>query len=146
MHQEKKVCRFKSVIAFSLTVTMFAIMIARFGDCAAISKSPSVLPSVMFKFAVTADSRAAGGAAMRNGVSTVVLDAIARDIASQGVDFVLFPGDMVSGETDTSTDLSSMLGTWKATMGPVYNTGIQVYVTRGDHEYNTPTNGTRNPL
>jgi len=147
MHQEKKVSRFKSGIAFSFTVTMFAIMIAGLGGCASISKSPSVLPSVTFKFAVTNDSRAAGAdAAKNNGVSMVVLDAIAKDIAAQGVDFVLFPGDMVSGETDTSTDLSSMLDTWKATMGPVYNAGIPVYVTRGNHEYNTPASGARNPL
>jgi hypothetical protein len=147
MHREKKVFRLKSAITFSFTVTMFVIMIASLVGCASISKSSSVSPSVMFKFAVTDDSRAAGGtAAKSNGVSTVVLAAIAKDIAAQGVDFILFPGDMVSGETDTSTDLSSMLNTWKATMGPVYDAGIPVYVTRGNHEYNTPTNGARNPL
>lgn len=144
---EKKVIRFRSVIALLFIVTMSAILITSLGDCASISKSPSASPSIMFKFAVTADSRAAGGAAAnRNGVSAVVLDAIAKDIVTQGVDFVLFPGDMVSGETDNSTDLSSMLDTWKATMRPVYNAGIPVYVTRGDHEDNTPTNGARNPL
>jgi Calcineurin-like phosphoesterase len=145
--RQEKISRFKSGIAFSLTATMLAMIIVSLSGCASISKSPSVLPSVMFKFAVTADSRAAGGAAARsNGVSTVVLDAIAKDIVAQGVDFVLFPGDMVSGETDNSSDLISMLDTWKATMMPVYNAGIAVYVTRGNHEYNNPTHGARNPL
>lgn len=97
-------------------------------------------------FAVTDDSRAAGGAAAKsNGVATVVLGAIARDIAAEGVDFVLFPGDMVNGETNNSTLIGSQLDTWKATMAPVYDAGIPVYTTRGNHEYSGQLNGARNP-
>ncbi len=100
-----------------------------------------------WKFAVTDDSRASGGAAAKqNGVSTVALRVIANDIAAQGVDFVLFPGDMVTGETNDTALLSSELDTWIATMAPVYEAGIPVYVTRGNHEYNTGTNGGANPL
>jgi hypothetical protein len=147
MHQEKKVSRFKSLIELSCIVAIFAIVIVSLSGCASISNAPSVSPSVTFKFAVTDDSRAAGGAAARsNGVSTVVLDAIARDITAQRVDFVLFPGDMVTGETNTPAHLNAMLDTWKATMAPVYNAGIPVYVTRGNHEYNPLADGTRNPL
>jgi hypothetical protein len=100
-----------------------------------------------WKFAVTDDSRAAGSAVARNnGVSTLALSAIANDIAGQGVDFVLFPGDMVTGETDDTAALSSMLDTWVATMAPVYGAGIPVYVTRGNHEYNPVAHGAANPL
>ena len=141
MHQEKKASRFKSLVAFSFIVTILALVIVSLDGCASLS------PSITFKFAVTDDSRAAGCAsAQSNGVSNVVLDAIAKDIAAQSVDFVLFPGDMVTGETNTPTDLSSMFDTWKATMAPVYNAGIPVYVTRGNHEYAPLTNGARNPL
>ncbi len=99
-----------------------------------------------WKFAVTDDSRAAGSAVVRNnGVSTLALSTIAHDMVSQRIDFVLFPGDMVTGETDDTAALSSMLDTWVATMAPVYNAGIPVYVTRGNHEYNTLDNGAANP-
>ena len=99
-----------------------------------------------WKFAVTDDSRAAGGAAAKNnGVSTVVLAAIAEDIAAEGVDFVLFPGDLVTGDTNNSTLAGSEFDTWNATMAPVYKAGIPVYTTRGNHEYNPLFNGARNP-
>ncbi len=100
-----------------------------------------------WKFAITDDSRAAGPAiAKNNGVSTLALSTIANDMVNQGIDFVLFPGDMVTGETNDTTALSSMLDTWVATMAPVYNAGIPVYVTRGNHEYNPGANGAANPL
>jgi Calcineurin-like phosphoesterase len=100
-----------------------------------------------WKFAVSDDSRASGGAAAKNnGVSVVVMSAIAKDIAAQGVDFVLFPGDMVTGETNDSVALDSMLKTWKSVMAPVYDAGIPVYVTRGNHEYNPGANGAANPV
>jgi Calcineurin-like phosphoesterase len=101
----------------------------------------------LWKFAVTDDSRAAGAlAAQQNGVATVVLGTIASDIVAQGVDFVLFPGDMVTGETNDSAKLSSELDTWIQTMAPVYTAGIPVYVTRGNHEYNPGPYGSANPL
>ena len=95
--------------------------------------------AVSFRFAMTDDSRASGGAAaVNNGVSTAVVAAIAKDIAAmnsaQGIDFVLFPGDMVSGYADTVA-VGSMLDTWKATMKPVYDANIPVYTARGNHEY-----------
>jgi Calcineurin-like phosphoesterase len=100
-----------------------------------------------WKFAVTDDSRAAGSAVVRsNGVSTLAVGTIANDIVMQGVDFVLFPGDMVTGETNDTVALSSMLDTWVAAMAPVYNSGIPVYVTRGNHEYNPGDKGAANPL
>jgi hypothetical protein len=74
------------------------------------------------------------------------MSAIAKDIAAHGVDFVLFPGDMVTGETNDSAALQSMLQTWKAAMAPVYDAGIPVYVVRGNHEYDTLANGAANPV
>ena len=114
----------------------------------AIVSSPA--PVVSFRFAMTDDSRASGGkAAQNNGVSTVVLEAIAKDIASQNaaqkIDFLLFPGDMVTGETNDSTALGSMMDTWMTAMAPVYNANIPIFTTRGNHEYNPMANGASNP-
>ena len=143
MHQ--KLSRIQSATTFSLGLMLFASTIGSLGGCASFSQV-SKAPSETFRFAVTDDSRAAGGtAAKRNGVATVVLDAIAKDIVVQGVDLVLFPGDMVSGETNDTTALSSMLDTWKTTMAPVYSARIPVYTARGNHEYNTLTKGASNP-
>ncbi len=101
----------------------------------------------MWRFAVSDDSRAAGSSAAKsNGVATVVMSAIAKDIAAQGVDFVLFPGDMVTGETNDSTLLGSEFDTWIATTAPIHDAGIPVYTTRGNHEYNPLALGAANPL
>lgn len=100
---------------------------------------------VSFRFAVTDDSRAEGGWGARdNGVATVVVHAIARDIAAQRLDLVLFPGDMASGTNDPQRE-ESMLKTWKQAMAPVYDAGIPVYVTRGNHEYRPSRHGAKNP-
>lgn len=145
MHQEKKVFRFKSVVTFSLSLIMIAMMLVSIGGCG----SSSDAPTPVFKFAVFDDSRAASGATGtkngdNNGAAALVVNTIAKDIATQGVDFVLFPGDMVSGYTD-STTLSSELDTWKTAMAPVYSANIPVYTTRGNHEYDDLTNGAGNP-
>ena len=143
MHQKKKVFRFKSVIAFSLSLILFATMIVSLGGCGSSGPQP------VFKFAVFDDSRAASGATGtkngdNNGAAALVVNTIAKDIVAQGVDFVLFPGDMVSGYT-ASTTLSSELDTWKTAMAPVYSANIPVYTTRGNHEYDDLTNGAGNP-
>jgi hypothetical protein len=147
MYQEKKVFRFKSVIAFSLSVMLFATLMVGLGGCG------SDAPTAVFSFAVFDDSRAASGATGtkngdNNGAAALVVNTIAKDIVAQNaaspIDFVLFPGDMVSGYTD-STTLSSELDTWKTAMAPVYNAGIPVYTARGNHEYDDLTNGAANP-
>lgn len=100
-----------------------------------------------WKFVVTNDSRASGGPYWTDtGVSTVVLDAIARDIVKQGVDFVLFPGDLITAETNDSALQSRQLDKWIATMQPVYQAGIPVFVTRGNHEYTSVGDCGYNPL
>ena len=126
---------------------LFATVVVNLTGCA--SSSDPAPPTVSFRFAMTDDSRAQGGAAaVTNGVSTTVVAAVANDIvaqnAKQKIDFVLFPGDMVSGYTDTAT-VGSQLDTWKSTMKPVYDANIAVYTTRGNHEYNDLTTGSSNP-
>ncbi|MBF0560278.1 MAG: metallophosphoesterase [Nitrospirae bacterium] len=145
MYQNKRVFCSKAVIAFSLSIILFATMIVGLSGCG--SSSAEATP--VFKFAVFDDSRAASGATGTkngdsNGAAAQIVKTIATDIAAQGVDFVLFPGDMVSGYTD-STTLSSELDTWKTAMAPVYNANIPVYTTRGNHEYDDLTNGASNP-
>ena len=88
-----------------------------------------------WKFAVTSDVRTnsptqKGGAF---GVNTSVLGPIAKDIAAQKVDLVLFPGDLALGSPLCGT-FRQQLGQWKKTMAPLYDAGITVLVVRGNHE------------
>jgi hypothetical protein len=122
-------------------------------------------PTVTFRFAITDDSRAAGGGPVSpgpsagfgqsnlvqtNGVAAEVMAAIAADIAAQSaiqkIDLVLFPGDMITGEDQDPTHLSSEMDTWKTTLAPVYNANIPIYTVRGNHEYASTSNvGATNP-
>jgi hypothetical protein len=137
----------KSALATLLAVLVFAAITPTTSVAQSNNQQATKSHRPAWKFAVTDDSRASGSAAAKNnGVSTVVVGAIANDMATQGIDFVLFPGDMVTGETNDTSALSSMLDTWVATMAPVYKAGIPVYVTRGNHEYNPGANGAANPL
>jgi hypothetical protein len=84
-----------------------------------------------WKFIVAGDSR--GG---DNGVNTTILAEIAAEVVSQQPEFIIFPGDLVSGYT-SEANLQSQLLTWRDTMQPVYNEGIGVYPVRGNHERGT---------
>ena len=84
-----------------------------------------------WKFVVVADSRDNG--ADINGVNTVMLSEIATEIVNQGVDFVMFPGDLVNGYTDAAT-LEHQFTVWRDTMQPVYDANIGVYPVRGNHD------------
>lgn len=137
----------KSAVTALLAVLVFATITPTTSVAQSNNQQAATSHRPAWKFAVTDDSRASGSAAAKNnGVSTVVVGAIANDMATQGIDFVLFPGDMVTGETNDTAALSSMLDTWVATMAPVYKAGIPVYVTRGNHEYNPGAYGAANPL
>jgi len=61
-----------------------------------------------WKFAMTCDSRG-----YEDGVNKTILGELAGQLVSQNVDFVLFPGDLITGPLDC---------------------GITVYVGRGNHE------------
>ena len=155
--------------AQKLTVREYLWNTKTWGASKTISLAPRVDPpaaAVSFRFAVTDDSRASGGGALtpgttagfgngnlvqNNGVSSLVMSTIAKDIAAQNavqkVDFLLFPGDMITGEDQSSDHLSSEMDTWIAAMQPVYAANIPVYTTRGNHEYSyTSALGALNPL
>ncbi len=162
MYQEKTFIRFRSTIVSASLLAVFAAMMVSVSGCG--SSSPAIAPvAVTMRFAVTDDSRAAGGGtltpvnsagfgngnlAQNNGVSTTVMAAIANDIAAQNavqkVDFILFPGDMITGEDQDPTHLISEMDTWIKTMAPVAS--IPIFTTRGNHEY-SPTSalGAVNP-
>lgn len=153
----------------NLTVREYLWNTKSWGASKTISLAPRVDPpgaTVSFRFAVTDDSRASGGGALtpvnsagfgngnlvqNNGVSTLVMKTIANDILAQNtaqkIDFLLFPGDMITGEDQDPTHLSSMMDTWLTTMKSVTDAGIPIYTVRGNHEYSsTSALGAVNPL
>jgi len=82
-----------------------------------------------WKFIVTCDSRGND-----NGINQVVLSELVTEIKSQGVDFVIFSGDLVSGYRAIDTDeFEAQLRAWvEEIMKPLYDAGITVYVCRGN--------------
>jgi len=83
-----------------------------------------------WKFIVTCDSRGS-----TNGIQQTVLSELVTEILSRGVEFVLFPGDLVSGYASIGpAGFEAELRAWVEIMDPVYNAGIDVYVSRGNHE------------
>jgi hypothetical protein len=52
---------------------------------------------------------------------------------NQGVDLVIFPGDMMAGSVNIGL-YKGALDSWKAMMKPLYDVGIPIYVIRGNHE------------
>jgi len=86
-----------------------------------------------WKFAISCDSR--GDLNDVNGVNEVILSELADEFVSQDIDFLLFPGDLVSGMHSSSNDVfESQLRTWTEIMSPVYDANIAVYAGRGNHE------------
>ena len=86
------------------------------------------------RFVVTGDSR---GVDSDPGVNTTILAEIAQATVDEGVDFILFTGDLVYGNASTQSDLEAQLTTWRNTMQPVYDEDIGVYPIRGNHEINS---------
>lgn len=100
--------------------------------------------SAPWKFAVLCDSRGDEPAhGTDTGVRTATLGPIVADLMTQGMEVVVFPGDLVVGFT-VSGPLSAQLTKWRQTMAPVYNAHIPVYAVRGNHEtpIEDPTMGT----
>ncbi len=92
--------------------------------------SPTAFAQEPWKFIVTCDSRG-----NFYGINPFILSELVIEIKSQGVDLVLFPGDLVSGYQAIAPDeFESYLRTWVEIMEPVYDAGITVYVGRGNHE------------
>jgi hypothetical protein len=85
-----------------------------------------------WKFIVTADSRS-DSASDHNGVNTAILSEIATEVVNHDVDFFLFAGDLAIG-TSNQQELETQFTTWRDTMQPVYDAGIDVYIVRGNHD------------
>ena len=95
-----------------------------------LAQSSGLLTEKPWKFIVTCDSRGS-----TNGIQQTVLSELVTEILSRGVDFVLFPGDLVSGYRSIGpAGFEAELRAWIDMMNPVYNAGIGVYVSRGNHE------------
>ncbi len=83
-----------------------------------------------WRFVVTCDSRGSD-----DGIEKTVLAELVTEISSNDVDFVLFPGDLVSGHSaGEPAQFESQLRVWLETMKPLYDDNIGVYVCRGNHE------------
>jgi hypothetical protein len=108
------------------------------------STTPST-PKAAWSFAVLCDSRSsyasdpAGTSSpyyAANGTSPYFSN-IAKALAREpGIDFVLYPGDLVRGKKPTMTgvDFAADLDAWMAAMEPVYAATIPVYYVRGNHD------------
>ncbi len=82
-----------------------------------------------WRFAMTCDSRGTG-----TGINEPVLSELAGEIARSGVDFFIYPGDLVYGARIPADLFESQLWDWVSALSPVYEAGIPVYVCRGNHE------------
>ncbi|KPK40776.1 MAG: hypothetical protein AMJ65_10340 [Phycisphaerae bacterium SG8_4] len=83
-----------------------------------------------WRFIVACDSR--GGA---DGIEKTVLRELVTEISTSDVDFVLFPGDLVSGySAGEPAQFESQLRVWLEIVKPLYDDDIGVYVCRGNHE------------
>jgi len=83
-----------------------------------------------WRFVVCCDSRGPD-----NGVNFTILREIAEEAVRHGAEFVLFPGDLVTGMSISSpAEFESELRTWLEAMRPVYDVNIAVYAGRGNHE------------
>jgi len=83
-----------------------------------------------WRFIVTCDSRG-----YTDGIQVTALSELVTEIISHNVDFVLFPGDLVSGYTAAGpSEFEGQLRTWVQMTKPVYDRNIGVYVGRGNHE------------
>jgi hypothetical protein len=115
--EERKI-RSQNTIKFVSTIVFLAVLL------------PTSFAQNPWKFIVTCDSRG-----YSNGINEIILSELVHEITSQGVDFLLFPGDLVSGYIATGpSEFESQLRTWVEIMKPVYDAGIPVYVCRGNHE------------
>ncbi|MFC1634383.1 metallophosphoesterase family protein [Planctomycetota bacterium] len=70
-----------------------------------------------------------------NGIEQIILREIAKEIVTQGAEFVLFPGDLVYGYSAIGpSGFEAQLRTWVEIMKPVYDANISVFACRGNHE------------
>lgn len=88
-----------------------------------------------FRFAVMSDSRSALGGAehMTEGSNHKILREFTREAFKLGADFILFPGDLISGYTTARREFEIQLEAWKRATGPVH-AYIPIIAGMGNHE------------
>lgn len=79
-------------------------------------------------FVVVGDSRGSDV-----GVNSKILSEVAAEIIRVNPDFVLFPGDLVTGSGDNDKHRAQLMK-WRGIMQPVYDAKIDVYLVRGNHD------------
>ncbi len=88
-----------------------------------------------FKFAAMSDSRGS-----YEGVNTPVLSALVKHLLNKNPDvkFLVFPGDLVSGNKLSADTTQKQLDNWKKIMSPIYNdTNMvwpKIWLSVGNHE------------
>ena len=85
----------------------------------------------VWRFAAFGDSR--GTYAEGGGHNEEILGAIATAALADGVDLIIFPGDLVLGSSVPET-LEDELLAWRDTMEILYAAGVGVYPVRGNHD------------
>ncbi len=68
------------------------------------------------------------------GVNTEILTEIVAQIVSNDPEFVMFPGDLVTGNRNDNEIHRAQLTNWREIMQPVYDANIKVYPVRGNHD------------
>jgi len=91
-------------------------------------------------FAVLCDTRGDNDPTnlTKSGVNEAMVNSVAKDMVKEGVELVIFPGDLVNGWFQISTPYADQFKTWRKAMAPVYDAGIKVYPVRGNHENGPP--------
>jgi Icc-related predicted phosphoesterase len=101
-----------------------------------------------WSFAVLCDSRSSYASDLTSTVNNYnpyysadgtspIFQNVAKALAREtGIDFVLFPGDLVRGKKPTMSQMTMTtdLTQWKTYMQPVMDAGIPVYYVRGNHD------------
>ncbi len=80
-------------------------------------------------FIVVGDSRGKDG-----GINAEILPEVVAEIVNNDPEFVMFPGDLVTGDRKNDDIHRAQLTKWLKTMQPVYDAGIEVYAIRGNHD------------
>ena len=92
--------------------------------------SDTILAWEPWRFIAACDSRGRD-----DGIEKTILSEFVGEIMSNEVDFILFPGDLVSGHSATGPDVfEAQLRVWVDIVKPAYDEDIGVYVCRGNHE------------
>ena len=87
-------------------------------------------------FIVVGDSRGND-----TGVNTEILSEVAAEIVGNNPAFVLFPGDLVTGDRKDDKIHRAQLTKWRQIMQPVYDANIDVYAVRGNHDKGSKSAG-----